>query len=281
MGEENTGKLNRLQRDLPEGLVVTAAWLMDKGYSPQLCNKYVARGWLERLGRGVYRRPGGKLTWEQIVISLQILLNLPVLVGGRTALDLQGFAHYITPETKDVHLYSPRQIPAWLNRLRMPVHFHFHNTGTLFKNDPISLGLTSVEWNLRDGGAGTEPTHGAFRSIPWGQWDWPLTLSTPERAILELLDGLPNHESFDQADKLMEGLATLRPRRLQKLLVDCKSVKTKRLFFYFADRHQHAWLKHLDKGAIDFGTGKRMLVRGGKLDPTYMITVPEDLYGGR
>jgi hypothetical protein len=53
-------------------------------------------------------------------------------------------------------------------------------------------------------------------------------------------------------------------------------VKVKRLFFYFADRHHHAWLKRLDKSAIDLGTGKRMLVKGGKLDPTYQITVPED-----
>jgi hypothetical protein len=58
-------------------------------------------------------------------------------------------------------------------------------------------------------------------------------------------------------------------------------VKVKRLFFYFADRHRHAWVKHLDAGAIDFGTGKRMLVPGGKLDPTPQITVPEDMDGFR
>ena len=56
-----------------------------------------------------------------------------------------------------------------------------------------------------------DPLHGgAFNVIPWGQWDWPLTLSTPERAILEALDQLPNHESFDQIDKLMEGAELYR-----------------------------------------------------------------------
>jgi hypothetical protein len=54
-------------------------------------------------------------------------------------------------------------------------------------------------------------------------------------------------------------------------------VKTKRLFFFLADRSRHAWLKHLSKESIDLGTGKRMLVKGGKLDPQYQITVPEDL----
>ena len=53
----------------------------------------------------------------------------------------------------------------------------------------------------------------------WGQWDWPLTLSAPERAILELLDEVPQRETFHQADMLMEGLRTLSPKRLQKLLV--------------------------------------------------------------
>lgn len=30
---------------------------------------------------------------------------------------------------------------------------------------------------------------------------------------------------------------------------------------------------------MDLGTGKRVLVKGGKLDPTYLITVPEELDG--
>jgi hypothetical protein len=111
----------------------------------------------------------------------------------------------------------------------------------------------------------------------WGQWDWPLALSTPERAILELLDELPKRESFHQADMLMQNLSNLSPRRLQKLLADCRSIKVKRLFLFFADQHQHAWLKRLDKTAIDLGEGKRMLVKGGKLDKTYQITVPENL----
>jgi hypothetical protein len=97
--------------------------------------------------------------------------------------------------------------------------------------------------------------------------------------MLELLDELPEHESFHQADMLMEGLANLSPRRLQGLLEACRSVKVKRLFFFFADRHRHAWLKKLDKSKVDLGSGKRMLVRGGKLDRTYQITVPEDLHG--
>lgn len=282
MSKENGSKLNHLQREVPEGLIVSATWLAAKGYSPQLCNKYVAHGWLERLTQGVYRRPGGKLVWEQIVISLQTLLGFPLVVGGETALTVQGFAHYVAPEEKAIQLYGPKPAPTWLNKLHLPTQFRHHNTTTLFRNEPLAPVVNSLAWNPKNSGApNSDPLQGEFKTIPWGQWNWPLTLSTPERAILELLSGLPKYATFEQADKFMESLTTLRPRRLQKLLTDCKNVKAKRLFLFFAERHQHAWFKHLDKGAIDLGTGKRMLTRGGKLDQRYLITVPEELYGGK
>ena len=39
-----------------------------------------------------------------------------------------------------------------------------------------------------------------------------------------------------QVDKLFEGLTNLSPHRLMALLGDCRSVKVKRLFFFFAAR---------------------------------------------
>lgn len=53
----------------------------------------------------------------------------------------------------------------------------------------------------------------------------------------------------------------MNPTRIAGAGVDCHSVKVKRLFF-FAERHGHAWLKRLDRQAIDLGRGKRMLVKG-------------------
>ena len=173
-------------------------------------------------------------------------------------------------------------LPAWLDRLPLEVRFVHHNSRRLFSTDPIPYGIDSLTMNAPTRAGAREsndPLQQGLTFQPWGPWDWHLTLSTPERAILELLDALPAHESFAQADALMEGLSTLSPRRLQKLLVDCRSVKVKRLFFFFADRHKHAWLAALDKKAIDLGTGNRMLAKGGRLDRTYQITVPEDLNG--
>jgi Transcriptional regulator, AbiEi antitoxin N-terminal domain len=96
-------------RDLPEGLVVDAGWLERRGYSSALRSKYASHG-LEQIVRGDYRRPpalllndGAKLRGENVVVSLQTILERPVTVGRRTALELQGFAHYLG-EFREVHL---------------------------------------------------------------------------------------------------------------------------------------------------------------------------------
>ena len=88
---------------------------------------------------------------------------------------------------------------------------------------------------------------------------------------------LPNRASFHNIDMIFEGLVSLRPTLLGALLAICRSVKVRRLFFVFADRHRHAWRRYLDTSRIDFGSGPRALVRGGKLHPTYRIYVPADL----
>ena len=75
-------------------------------------------------------------------------------------------------------------------------------------------------------------------------------------------------------------MSTSAPGRIGRLLRECRSVKVKRLFLWFAERHGHAWFERLDLDGVDLGSGKRMLVRGGKLDPKYRITVPGDIDAG-
>jgi hypothetical protein len=275
MAKQRHGKIHRLEHLLPEGLLVDAAWLSRNGYSTGLRSQYVAAGWLRQPARRVYQRPRGPLGWQQIVISLQTLLARDLAVGGRTALEQQGFAHYLQQQTTTVHIYGPEKPPTWLQDLDIGVRFAYHNDGRLFRKQRIS-----TEPHRLDADASPHPARrDSVVSQPWGPWRWPLMLTTPERAILELLDELPDRESFHQADVLMEGLSTLSPARLQMLLADCRSIKVKRLFFFFADRHRHAWLKRLDKRAIDLGSGKRMLVKGGRFDAQHQITVPESLDG--
>ena len=54
----------------------------------------------------------------------------------------------------------------------------------------------------------------------------------------------------------------------------CSSVRVKRLFLHLAEKHHHAWFKSLDLSQVSLGSGKRVLVAGGRLDPKYLITVP-------
>lgn len=270
-------KINWLEKNLPEGLLVDAAWLARHNFSTALRRKYVKGGRLQQPTRGVYRKPRGKLTWQQVIISLQtIILDDPIVVGGRTALELQGYAHYLQRSTRTVHLYSMKPPPTWLAKIKLDAQFVHHNSQRLFENEPLTYGPSSLQLDIgKNTGTSNDLLQRGLTFQPWGTWDWPLTLSTPERAILELLDELPDRETFHQADKLMEGLVNLNPRRLTRLLGDCRSVKVKRLFFFLADRHTHAWRRHLKKEDFDLGSGKRMLVKGGRLDPTYLITVPE------
>jgi hypothetical protein len=290
MGQQTQGKLNWLQHNLPEGLVVDSAWLQCRGYSSALRSKYAARGWLEQVARGVYRRPPAPLPaakedeglrWQNVVISLQMVLQCPLIVGGRTALELQGFAHYLSlTEPRGVHLYGDVPLPTWVAKLKLDTKFVFHNAKKLFRNESIASCLGQGTNLKTQEHSSTDSLGGGLTRQPRGQWNWSLTMSLPERAILELLNEVPERETFHQADMLMEGLRNLSPRKLQKLLVDCRSVKVKRLFFWFAERHNHAWLQKLDRKEMDLGSGKRMLVRGGKFDRKFNITVPEKLDGG-
>ena len=48
MTERNASLLNRLEKDLPEGLVVDATWLEERGIASNLRAYYVKSGWLEQ-----------------------------------------------------------------------------------------------------------------------------------------------------------------------------------------------------------------------------------------
>ncbi len=278
MGLETQASLNRLQHDIPEGFVAPAAWLAEKGYSHQLLKKYRDHGWLESPVRGVYRRPGPPLKWQHVVGSLQNLLGLPVHVAGRTALEMQGLAHYLRlGRGQTIHLRSPEPLPKWVHRLGIEERFAVRRD-RLFS--PPGRFLTSTNFRVEKGrteSSPTDPLRVGLTQTAWGPWDWPITHSTVERAFLELLEDVPKRESVEDADAMMQGLTTLSPRRLMELLRNCRSVKVKRLFFALAERHRHAWFKHLDASQIDFGRGKRAIVAGGRMHPKYRITLPRTL----
>ena len=281
-------KLNRLHRLLPEGLLADAAWFTASGYPSSLRSRYVASGWLQRVTRGIFRRPlyqlgvhdtTAPLRWQQVVVSLQMILNQPIVVGGRTALELDGLAHYTSSAgLREIHLYGDVRAPNWLQKLPLETTFVFHNARKLFRAEPIINGLKDMKTVMAGSQSPQRATiQSSLKWMQFGDGDWPIIISTRERAILELLDELPERETFHQADVLMESLVNISPSRMNRLLRECRSVKVRRLFLWFADRHGHAWAERLDREAVDLGSGKRMLIKGGRLDLKYQITVPRNL----
>jgi len=74
----------------------------------------------------------------------------------------------------------------------------------------------------------------------------------------------------------MEGAVNLRPDLLNSLLKECRNIKVKRLFLWFAQKHRHQWFNLVNVKDVNLGKGKRIVCKGGKLDPEYLITVPKD-----
>jgi hypothetical protein len=257
MGIRKDEKLNQLQQLIPEGVAIPSTWLSANGYTPQLVRKYVHSGWLKALGSRVYARPGEPLTWEGVVLGLQRLSQLQLHVGGVTALNQQGLAHYLSLSgDATVHIWGKDRPPSWVEQISINAQWSFHRRG-LFEEAP------EQGWVM----------------LPTKVRDWTIRGSASERAILEVLsevDETPS--SFSFAAELFEGLTTLRPAVVNALLKSCAHNKAKRLFLFLADYYAYPWIKRVDMDAIDLGRGKRMVTRGGKLDKRYQITVPEGFH---
>ncbi len=263
---------------VPHGLLVTRQWLLSKGASRSNIDSWVRQGLLQSLVSGVMARAETrKLTWQAVVVSLQHML-CGLGPGGITALEEQGMAHYLPMNSggRAIHLYGMVRPPAWLNRLserHLPgVRFVWHGTK--------EFGGRFLQNNSYDAQSGEH----LMNQLAWGTDEWPLTISSPERAVFELLADIPDQLSFEHADELLRGLPSLSPRKLTKLLELCESYKVRRLFLWFAERHQHPWLKHLDLTPYTMeggklGSGKRVIAKEGRLDRKYLITVPEDMHG--
>ena len=245
-------KLNHLLQGWPTGTVGLAVWLGQQGISNDLQHYYRRSGWIEAVGHGAFQRAGDTPDWLGGLYAVQQQAHLDIHVGGRTALGLQGQAHYLEMNMQVAHLFAPLKtnMPAWFKNHDWDVKLELHNTDFL----PPNLGLEDVEHKL-----------------------FKVKASGAARAAMECMYLAPNHFELVEAYQIMEGLATVRPSTVQKLMEQCRSVKVKRLFLFMAEKAGHAWFKHLDLSRIDIGAGKRGLADSGVYVPKYQITVPKEL----
>lgn len=245
-------KINQLIQEWPKGAVATLAYLKNKGISRELIKRYKKSGWIEHVGREAYKLKGDKIGWEGGVYALQ-QSGLSVRIGARTALELKGFGHYITPGLRTLFLFSQvnESLPQWFKGYDWSVNV-FHTTSNLF----LDASLLPLSEYLHK--------------------DLILRISCPELAVLEMMYHVPGKQGFDEATQIMDSLTTLRPIILTQLLQQCKSVKIKRLFMYMAEKQNHQWFAALELDKIDLGSGKRVIVKNGVFDKKYQITVPRE-----
>ncbi len=254
MNRQNNEKINQLYLCLPEGAIAPSKWLQDKGYSRQRTHNYVKGGWLKSVGKGAYSRPTTEVSWQGLVASWQHVEGVVYHVGGETALNVQGFSHYLRLAGENqIYLVGLSKIPSWVRKVTLDVSLlAVHKQ--LFRGAPKNAGFMEIKSPIKD---------------------WPLKISSPEMAMMEALVFVKDEFSFTFAAELMEGLTTLRPDVVNELLLSCRHVAVKRLFLFLAEYYKHPWLETIDKDAVNLGKGKRLIVNKGKLNKAYLITVPE------
>ena len=258
----NTSRRSLLNAMVPEGMVVSRKWLLNNNLNRHSIDNLVKTGHLEAVATGVFKKPDSPVSWEGLVSSLQQYFSLDLVVGGLTALELQGLGHYVPMTAQNiVHVYVKEPLPKWVNNLSW-VSFIQHRSKFLLK--------TNSKKELEPGYDDQTFTQN------WSNGKFTLYTSIPERAILEALDGVPETISFEHAGQLMQGMTAVSPKKMEELLVLSKSLKAKRLFFWFAEQQNYPWLAKIDRSKIQLGVGKRVIAKEGKLDKKYLITVPRE-----
>lgn len=244
--------IKKLMKLWPDGTIMTSSKLKELGYSFELQKQYRESGWLTSIGSGAMKKMGDKVEYLAGINALQSQLHLKVHPGGRTALALQGKAHYLELGTATVFIFGDYgvRLPKWFQNYGWESDISYDTTQFL----PYEIGLTEYD----------------FSNIT-------VHISSPERAILECLYLTPAKQDLMECLALMEGLNNLRPNLVQKLLENCKSIKVKRLFFYLADKCGHFWFSYLKPEKIDLGTGVRSMGKTGKYVEKYQIIVPPEL----
>jgi hypothetical protein len=252
MVTENRTKINQLLATIPQDVVLQSSWLLKEGYSLDLQKYYRKSGWLKALENGAMFRGNNQPEYEGGIYAIQKQSGLSVHPGGRTALALQGKAHYIELNTAQIWLFGgeKEKLPTWFKKHKWDQKIYYKATSFL----PKELGLNEFSFT-----------------------GFSIKVASPARAIMECLYLAPEKFDLVECYELMENLNDLRPIIVQDLLEACTSVKVKRLFLFMAEKHNHKWYKHLNLSTVDLGKGKRSLVKEGVYVSKYQITVPKTL----
>lgn len=245
-------KINQLLQKVPSKGIYLASWMYENGISRELQRHYKDSQWLTPVGTGAFVRTGETPSIYGAVWSLNEQTGKKISIGAMSALDINGYAHYLPMGKQTLTLFSQ-------NGERLPMWFTKHDWQMIVRHHTSDF-LDGSE------GIGHSTLDGFF-----------LPVSSPERAFMECLHLAPQYYDIMDLYYVMEMLSILPPLKVQALLEKCKSVKVKRLFLYMAEKAGHDWFKALDLSKISLGNGKRMIVKNGVFNRKYQITVSKEL----
>jgi hypothetical protein len=205
------------------------------------------------LTQGVYFRTGETTTLYAAVSSYNEQLGKNCFVGASTALDIQGYSHFVAMGKPTACLFTSKteRLPNWMLKHEWDMNIRYSTT-KIFGNNMLGVEKINVD-------------------------GFVFPVSSPERAFMECLHLAPKCYSVMDLYYVMEMLTALRPPLVQQLLEQCCSLKVKRLFLYMADKSQHQWFHALDRSLIDLGDGKRSFAKNGVYNSNYLITISKEL----
>jgi len=194
----------------------------------------------------------------QTVLFCQFMHRTPIrllfIPGGRTSIELQGRGHFARNDDI-VFIYGPqyKYLPKWF-----------------IERDWKKEEIRVIKSKLF-------PTDFTDGIITHSVQNFDLKISSLERALFELNYCIPELITFEEAAYLYEGMLNLNPKLVQSLLENCNYIKVKRLFLYFAELKKLPCMDNISLENVHLGSGKRVIVKNGKYDKKYKITVPENI----
>ncbi|WP_022947208.1 type IV toxin-antitoxin system AbiEi family antitoxin domain-containing protein [Methylohalobius crimeensis] len=230
MATKNPGKLNLLYTSLAPGSPLTSDDLATLGISADLAVHYVRAGWLMRLARGVFCRPNDELKLYPSLLLLQGKFT-GLHVGGKSALDWYGVRQYVSQQPMlELYGWANGRLPEWFTE-RFPAQYHRKR---LFDEPPEALRHVT----------------------PFERRKGAPQVSSPERALLELLSEVGVRQPLQEARELVESTYSLRANVLNELLQHCTSVKTVRLCLQLGREGGLPWADKLDPDALPTGSDR-------------------------
>ncbi len=210
--------------------------MSEHGLTTKHASRLAKEGWLQRLGHGAYA-----LTGETLDRDASLAWLAPAVTGlhvaGKTALSWRGVRHNLAfRETLTLWGDKPAKLPDWFTT-RFPAHYQA--THIFDARIPSELGIAP---------------------LPAGRPDVPV--STPERALLELLSDVGKRQTLEEAKHLVEGARSLRLSVLEELFSHLTRIKVVRLAYAVADDLNLPWKFIAMQHSERLAGGKRWVSKG-------------------